>query len=51
MTIVIGPYAKTAFTSATAHSHYSLLHTVETAWGLPCLANACAANDLREFFK
>jgi hypothetical protein len=51
VTIVISPYGKAAFTSATAHSHYSLLHTIETAWGMPCLVNACPANDLREFFK
>lgn len=30
---------------------YSLLHTVENAWGLGCLQNTCAANDLREFFR
>jgi hypothetical protein len=50
-TLVISPLAKTGFTSATAHSHYSLLRTIETGWGLPCLANACSANDLREFFR
>jgi hypothetical protein len=51
VTVVISPFAKNAFTSSTAHTHYSLLHTIENAWGLPCLANACSANDLREFFK
>ena len=50
VTIVISPLGRTAFTSATAHTHYSLLHTIETAWGMPCLASACTANDLREFF-
>jgi hypothetical protein len=50
-TLVISPLAKPGFTSATAHSHYSLLHTIQLGWGLPCLANACAANDLREFFR
>jgi hypothetical protein len=50
-TIVISPFGKTAFVSSTSHSHYSLLHTIENAWGMPCLASACAANDLREFFK
>jgi hypothetical protein len=50
-TIVISPLAKTAFTSATSHTHYSLLHTIQDAWGLACLANTCSANDLREFFR
>ena len=50
-TIVMSPLAKAGFTSATSHSHYSLLRTIEDAWGLPCLARACDANDLREFFR
>ncbi|HEY2916165.1 MAG TPA: alkaline phosphatase family protein [Candidatus Limnocylindrales bacterium] len=50
-TIVISPLAKSGFSSATAHTHYSLVHTIQLAWGLPCLANTCAANDLREFFR
>jgi phosphatidylinositol-3-phosphatase len=50
-TVVISPLGKPAFVSSTNHSHYSLLHTIEKAWGMPCLANACAANDLREFFR
>jgi hypothetical protein len=50
-TLVISPLAKPRFTSAVRHTHYSLLRTIEAAWGLPCLANACAANDLREFFR
>ena len=49
-TIVMSPLGKPAFVSSTSHSHYSLVHTVENAWGMPCLANACPANDLREFF-
>ncbi|HEY2513296.1 MAG TPA: alkaline phosphatase family protein [Polyangiaceae bacterium] len=28
-------------TQADALNHYSLLATIETIWGLPCLANAC----------
>jgi hypothetical protein len=51
VTVVISPLARNGFTSSTAHTHYSLLHTIETSWGLPCLANACSANDLREFFR
>jgi hypothetical protein len=49
-TVVISPLAKSAFQSSTSHNHYSLLRTFESAWGMPCLANSCSANDLREFF-
>ena len=50
-TLVMSPLAKSGFSSATSHTHYSLLHTIEVGWGMPCLANACSANDLREFFR
>jgi hypothetical protein len=49
-TLVIAPDVAPDFRSAVAHDHYSLLRTIENAWGLPCLANSCGANDLREFF-
>jgi hypothetical protein len=49
-TIVMSPLGKPGFVSSTSHSHYSLVRTIENAWGMPCLANACSANDLREFF-
>jgi hypothetical protein len=51
VTIVVSPLAKPAFSSATAHTHYSLVRTVEDAWSMPCLANACSANNLAEFFR
>ncbi len=35
--------------SSTSYTHYSLLRTIEELNGLPCLANACKANDLGEF--
>ena len=50
-TIVISPLGKAAFSSDVAHDHYSLLHTIQVAWGLPCLAHTCTANDFREFFR
>lgn len=49
--VIANQLISSGFQSATPHSHYSLLHTVENAWGLGCLQNACAANDLREFFR
>ena len=50
-TLVISPLARGSFSSATPHSHYSLLRTIEEAWSLPCLSDACRANDLAEFFR
>ncbi len=50
-TIVISPLARAGFSSAVQHDHYSLLRTIEDAWRLPCLAHACTANDLGEFFR
>jgi len=49
-TIVISPRVKAGFRSAISHSHYSLLRTIEDAWGLGCLNHTCTGNDLREFF-
>jgi hypothetical protein len=50
-TIVISPAVRAGFRSAVSHDHYSLLRTVEDAWGLGCLNRSCSANDLREFFE
>lgn len=49
-TIFISPKGKIVFSSPTAHTHYSLLRTIQGLWGLPCLANSCSANTMREFF-
>lgn len=49
-TIVVSPMSRLGFRSSKRHDHYSLLHTIETAWGLPCMRQTCSANDLREFF-
>ncbi len=49
-TIFISPKGKIVFSSPTAHNHYSLLHTIQGLWGLPCLAKTCSANTMREFF-
>ena len=49
-TIVISPKARKAFVSNTSHTHYSVVRTIEALWGMPCLAQSCSANTLREFF-
>lgn len=36
-TLVISPLVRPGFTSDVPYNHYSLLHTIETAWGLPLL--------------
>jgi hypothetical protein len=50
-TVVIGPTVRRGFRSATPHSHYSLVRTIEAAWGLGCLNRSCRANTFREFFR
>jgi phosphatidylinositol-3-phosphatase len=50
-TIVISGRSPAGFRSAIAHNHYSLLRTIQDAWGLGCLNSTCSANDLREFFR
>jgi len=50
-TVVIGPGVTAGFTSGTRYTHYSLVRTIENAWGLGCLASACNANDLRAFWR
>jgi acid phosphatase len=49
-TLLISPRTPAGRRSAVAHNHYSLLRTIENAWGLGCLRQTCNANDLREFF-
>ncbi len=53
VTLVISPLGKPSYQSSIAYDHYSLLRTIEEAWGLPLLANAgcdCSASML-DFFR
>jgi acid phosphatase len=50
-TLVISPRTPIGRRSTIAHNHYSLLRTIENAWGLGCMNRTCGANDLREFFR
>ena len=36
--------------STVAHDHYSVLRTLQEAWGLPCLGASCSANTVGEIF-
>jgi phosphatidylinositol-3-phosphatase len=48
--IVISSRVQSGFQSSLPHTHYSLLRTIQDAWGLKCLENSCSANNLTEFF-
>ena len=50
-TLVIGPTVKRGYRSASRHTHYSLLRTIESAFGVGCLNRTCSANTLHEFFR
>ncbi len=39
-TVLISPLAKAGFQDKTPYTHYSLLKTIETAWGMPLLGHA-----------
>jgi phosphatidylinositol-3-phosphatase len=43
VTIVITNHSQGHVTDNTAYNHYSLLRSIEGAFGLPCLQNACDA--------
>jgi hypothetical protein len=46
VTIMITPNMTPGFKNATTYNHYSMLRTIEDAWHLPCLGNACSASDM-----
>jgi hypothetical protein len=52
VTIVAGPGAEQGFASGKPHDHYSVLRTIEEAFGLPLLGDAaCACSaSMSEFF-
>jgi phosphatidylinositol-3-phosphatase len=49
-TIVIGLGVPAGMRSSIAHTHYSLLRSIEDTWGMGCLDESCDANNLAEFF-
>ena len=48
--LVISTAVPEGFQSNVAHDHYSLLRTIEDAWGLDCLNKSCGASNMNEFF-
>lgn len=51
VTVVVSKQTAPGFVSNTSHDHYSLLRTIQQAWGLGCLKNSCETNSMGEFFK
>jgi acid phosphatase len=49
-TIVASPDVPAGFRSDERHDHYSVLRTIQDAWGLGCLAQSCNADTMDEFF-
>jgi hypothetical protein len=49
-TVVVSPDVPAGFRSKQPHDHYSLLRTVQDAWGLGCLAESCTVHGMTEFF-
>lgn len=50
-TVVASPSVRPHTVVATPFDHYSLLRTVESLLGLPCLARACAAHSMAGPFR
>jgi hypothetical protein len=48
--VAVSPLATRAGRSDEAHTHYSVLRTVQDAWGLPCLGQSCDASNLSDLF-
>ncbi len=48
--LIVSNLVPRGYQSAVEHDHYSLLRTIQDAWALPCLEQACQANNLGEFF-
>ena len=49
--IAAGPAARTGVRSSAAYDHYSLLRTIEDAWGLPPLRSAGGAAPMTDLFS
>jgi phosphatidylinositol-3-phosphatase len=49
-TIVVSPHVAAGTRSSVRYDHYSLLRTVQAAWGLDCLAESCPAIPMADFF-
>ena len=48
--IAVGPGARPGYRSSNVYTHYSLLRTIEDAWGLPALGNSAQAPSMADLF-
>jgi hypothetical protein len=48
---VVSPLARAGFRSELPQSHYSLLRTIEDAWGMPPLGHAAEASAMADIFQ
>ena len=48
-TLIISPLIKKGFQSTIPETHYSLLRTIEEAWGLPFLGEASKSKAMTEY--
>lgn len=49
--LAVSNLARKGFRYGAPANHYSLLRTIEDAWGMPCLNLACNAKNLRDMFR
>ncbi len=49
-TLVVSPLVRAGGRDAAVSNHYTLLRTIEDAWGLGCLNQTCGVGDLRGLF-
>lgn len=49
--LALGPNVRPGLTFTEPANHYSLLRTIEAAWGLGCLAQACDASPMEGLFN
>jgi hypothetical protein len=46
MTIAVTPNMTAGYKTSASYTHYSMLRTIEQAWGLPCLGGASTASSM-----
>jgi phosphatidylinositol-3-phosphatase len=49
-TIVASPLVARGTRSSVRYDHFSLLRTIQDAWGLDCLADSCSASPMADLF-
>jgi phosphatidylinositol-3-phosphatase len=50
-TLVLGPLVRRGVRASARLSHYSLLRTIEDAWGLPALGESASAEPIRSIWR